>query len=156
MAKRDPLRLHAGTAHDKNLLERRGNVMENPDDIVAMEKAALVRWGQGDPDGFLEISAADVVYFDPYVPHRIDGLAALRAHYDRIRGQVLLARFDLIDPKVQMAGSMAVLTFNYVSWDGAGIEDRWNCTEVYRREAAGWRIAQTHWSRTTPTLAETA
>jgi len=34
--------------------------------IVAMERAALERWGRGDPDGFLDISAPDVSYFDPF------------------------------------------------------------------------------------------
>jgi len=38
-------------------------------EIIAMEKAALKRWGRGVPDGFLEICAPDVVYFDPYVSY---------------------------------------------------------------------------------------
>ncbi len=33
--------------------------------IVGMEKSALERWNNGDPSGFPEISAKDVVYFDP-------------------------------------------------------------------------------------------
>ena len=49
--------------------------------IIALERAALERWGRGDPEGFLEISAEEVVYFDPYVPKRIDGRAALRARF---------------------------------------------------------------------------
>ncbi len=44
--------------------------------LIDMEKAALRRWGNGDPSGFLEITAEDVVYFDPYVERRIDGLPA--------------------------------------------------------------------------------
>ena len=34
--------------------------------IIELERAALDRWGRGDPSGFLEISAPEVVYFDPY------------------------------------------------------------------------------------------
>ena len=45
--------------------------------IIAMERAALDRWGRGDPTGFLEISAPDVVYFDPSLERRIDGREAL-------------------------------------------------------------------------------
>ena len=41
--------------------------------IIAMEKAALDRWGQGDPSGFLEICAPDVVYFDPFIPLHNNG-----------------------------------------------------------------------------------
>ena len=118
--------------------------------IIGMERAALARWGQGDPSGFLEISADDVVYFDPYQPRRLNGLAELRELYESIRGQVQIARFDLIDPVVQATDRMAVLTFNYVAQGTNEATSRWNCTEVYRRDTAGWRIIQTHWSFTQP------
>ncbi len=32
--------------------------------ILSMERAALDRWGKGDPSGYLELSSPDVVYFD--------------------------------------------------------------------------------------------
>ena len=70
--------------------------------IIALERAALERWGRSDPEGFLELSAEEVVYFDPYVPMRVDGLAALRARYDGLRGKVRVDRFAMIDPKVQL------------------------------------------------------
>jgi hypothetical protein len=38
----------------------------SPDKIITMEKAALDRWGKGDPQGYLEIMDADLTYFDPY------------------------------------------------------------------------------------------
>jgi hypothetical protein len=44
-----------------------------------------VRWCKGDPDGFLEISAPNVVYFDPFLERRIDGLDALTRYYDALR-----------------------------------------------------------------------
>lgn len=124
-----------------------------PDDdesrIVAIERAALERWGQGDPSGFLEICDEDVVYFDPGLEHRIDGLQALSRYYETLRGQVRIDRFELVDPKVQLGGELAVLTFNYRSWSGA-VQSRWNCTEVFRRRDNGWRLIQTHWSLTGP------
>lgn len=116
--------------------------------IIAQERAALVRWCAGDPSGFLDISAADVVYFDPLLAERLDGLDALTQYYESIRGQVHVEWFDLLNPHVHVCGDAAVLTFNYVSRDRAGTESRWNCTEVYRLDPAGWRIIQTHWSLT--------
>lgn len=116
--------------------------------IIAMERAALDRWGRGDPFGFLEISAADVVYFDPSLDRRIDGREALARYYDAIRGKVSIARYELINPLVQVAGDAAVLTFNYVSYGGGEDAYRWNCTEVYRRSGERWEIIQTHWSYT--------
>ena len=115
--------------------------------IITMESAALERWGNGDPSGFLEICAPDVVYFDPYQEMRIDGVEALTQFYKTIWGKIHIDRFELLNPFVQLGGELAVLTFNYVSYTGDN-ERRWNCTEVYRQVGDGWQIIQTHWSYT--------
>jgi len=124
-----------------------------PDEIAAhlirLETAALRRWCDGDPSGFLEISAEDVVYFDPYLDRRIDGLPALTEYYESLRGKVRAERFELIHPHVQVVGDAAVLTFNYASYGGTGAS-RWNSTEVYRRTGGSWKLIQTHWSHTRP------
>ncbi len=115
--------------------------------LIAMERAALDRWGHGDPGGFLEICAPDVVYFDPYQQIRVDGIESLTSLYKTYWGQVHVDRYELLNPLVQVCGDVAVLTFNYVSYAG-NEADRWNCTEVYRRDDQIWRIIQTHWSKT--------
>ena len=120
--------------------------------ILKMERAALDRWGRGDPDGFLEISAPDVVYFDPFLPQRIDGLDALRQYYAELRGTISVDSYEIVDPEVQVYGEVALLTFRFVS-RGGGDEMRWNTTEVYRRGDDGWRIVHSHWSFTQPELA---
>ena len=74
-------------------------------------------------------------------------LEALSALYKEIWGKVLLDRYELLNPLVQVVGEGAVLTFNYVSYSGE-TEFRWNCTEVYRRDGDDWHIIQTHWSYT--------
>jgi ketosteroid isomerase-like protein len=119
-------------------------------EILALEHAALVRWCNGDPSGFLDISAPDVVYFDPFIEQRIDGWESLSVYYEAIRGRISAERFEIRNPIVQRSGDIAVLTFNFASYGANEFELRWNCTEVYRRDAAGWRIIQTHWSSTAP------
>ncbi|MGD0640031.1 MAG: DUF4440 domain-containing protein [Roseiarcus sp.] len=117
-------------------------------EIVAIEQAALQRWCAGDPSGFLEICDDDVAYFDPFLERRLDGLAALTAYYEPLRGKVFAERFEMLNPKVQRIGDAAVLTFNFVSYDGDEAVARWNCTEVFRRRGETWKLAQTHWSFT--------
>lgn len=118
------------------------------DEIIGMERAALERWSHGDPSGFLEISAPDVVYFDPSQERRVNGLAALTRLYESIRNQIRVDRYELIDPKVQAHGNVAVLTFNYLSESQEATQE-WNCTEVYVKNPDNpWRIVHTHWSRT--------
>jgi ketosteroid isomerase-like protein len=128
--------------------------MSIADDIIALEKGALDHWCAGDPDAFLDLSAEDVSYFDPFRETRLDGKAALSTLYGELRGKIFAPRHEMIDPKVQAAGDAAVLTFRFVSWNGSeGDRVAWNCTEVYRRDAEGWRIIQTHWSFTGAGLA---
>jgi len=126
-----------------------GNQNDTTATIIALERAALDRWGKGDPSGFIEISAPEVVYFDPFLDRRLDGLEALTRYYEAARGKVLIDRYELINPKVQLYGDIAVLTFNYVSYSGE-VQNRWNCTEVYCCRDGRWHIIQTHWSFTKP------
>jgi ketosteroid isomerase-like protein len=115
-------------------------------EVFALEQAAMARWCNGDPDGFLEICAGDVTYFDPFVARRIDGLAALRAYYETLRGKVFASRYEFLDVHVQEAGDIAILTYCFHSWGGTEAAMRWNCTEVFRRAGESWQIVQTHWS----------
>ena len=116
--------------------------------IIALEEMALRRWCAGDPSGFLELSADDIAYFDPFLPCRIDGLNALSAHYEPLRGSISAEQFELINPLVQLIGEAAVLTFNFESRNDNEAPARWNCTEVYRYAGDRWQIVQTHWSYT--------
>lgn len=113
--------------------------------IVGIERAALERWGRGDPDGFIDISAVEVSYFDPFTAQRLDGISALRSLYDQIRGKISIDRFEMIEPRVQIAGGVAVLTYRFESHGSEG-SMRWNTTEVYQQGPAGWKIIHTHWA----------
>ena len=57
-------------------------------EVIALERAALDRWGKGDPDGYLGINAADVSYFDPFLERRVDGLPSLTDWYAQVRGKL--------------------------------------------------------------------
>jgi ketosteroid isomerase-like protein len=111
--------------------------------VLALERAALDRWGKGDPGGYLEITAPEVTYFDPYVERRVDGIAALKAWYEPISGKIRIDRDEIIDPHVQVIGDAAVLTMQYKSHGSEG-DKRWNCTEIYRRSGVEWKIVHSH------------
>src|SRR5688500_13362144 len=80
-----------------------GGVAEDfkSDAIVGLERAALDRWGKGDPQGYLELYAPEVTYFDPALEKRANGLEAMRKYLEPITGKVRVARYDMIEPKVQ-------------------------------------------------------
>ena len=129
----------------------------NPNDIIALERGALDRWGAGDPRGFLEIMAPEVTYFDPAQDARVDGLKAMTDLLVPFTGKIKIDRYDMINPVVQRHGDMALLTFNLVNYRtlSDGTEQpvlRWNSTETYARIDGHWRIVHSHWSYVKPEL----
>lgn len=115
--------------------------------IIAMERAMLERSDRGDRKAGLEISAPDVIYQDPFNDKPIVGLPALTAYYASLPAGSA-APGQMSNESVQVMGDIAVLSFRYVSH--FGIDRDWNCTEVYRKTADGWRIINSHWSLTKP------
>lgn len=114
--------------------------------IISLEKDALA---SSDPMAFVELSDADVVYFDPSLEKKIEGLDQLRAHYENMHLPPS-DRSEMIRPVVQVIQNVAVLTFNLNCFTGEDVI-KWNCTEVYRRNTGNeWRIIQTHWSYVKP------
>lgn len=129
----------------------------SPEKIIAMERGALDRWGKGDPQGYLEIMASDLTYFDPTRDKRLDGLGAMKEFLQPFTGKIRIDRYDMINPKVQRAGDLAVLTFNLVDVGKPpdreeSVTLRWNSTEVYQRIDGNWKIVHSHWSYTKPEL----
>jgi ketosteroid isomerase-like protein len=120
-------------------------------EVLKLEASAMDRWRKGDPWGFIEISAPDVTYFDTGTPQRINGREALRAEYAKREGKISYDVMDFIDPRVQVCGEVAVLTYRFLStWlnPDQSISHRkpWNCTEVFARMGGQWKIIHTHWS----------
>jgi ketosteroid isomerase-like protein len=126
------------------------------DPIIALERAALDRWGKGDPGGYLELYARDVTYFDPAREKRVDGIDAMKQILEPIRGLVKIDRYEMIAPHVHRAGDIAIFTYNLVSHsrrpDGSAGVTRWNVSAVYRQIDGGWRIVHHHFSYTKPEL----
>ena len=115
--------------------------------VLALERAALNLWGKGDPIGYLAITAPDCTYFDPFIPHRIDGIAPRKDYYEPIIGKIHIERDEIVDPRVQLAGDAAILTFRLIGHGSEG-SMQWNCTEVYRRSGESYQIVHSHWSLT--------
>ncbi len=122
-------------------------------DILALEKAAMERWCKGDVEEYLHNSSDEVTYFDPFTAKRLNGLPELSARYRSFAGQFHFDRFEFVEPKIQLSGNVAVLTYNLITYVGSK-EERWNATMVYQKTRGKWKIIHTHMSVTQPTLVE--
>ncbi len=122
-------------------------------EIIAMEKAMLDRWGTGDTDSFLELAAPEITYFDPSLSKRLDGREAFDKFLAPLKGTFRVPKYEMIDPRVQVYGQAAVLSYNMVDYDEAGTNAfRMNVTEVYARLDARWKLVHSHFSVTKPAI----
>jgi len=126
--------------------------------IIAMERSQLDRWGKGDPWGVVEGTNTGVTYFDPSLELRLDGLEAFRKLMASVEGKIKIERYKMINPKVQIHGDTAVLTFNLIDFvptrEGTTREVHWNSTEVFCRIEGKWQRIHNHWSYTKPKIQE--
>jgi ketosteroid isomerase-like protein len=136
--------------------ERTGDDFK-PETIIGLERAALDRWFNGDPQGYLETYASEVTYFDPVQEKRVDGVEAMRTYLTPITGKIKGARYDMMGARVQHHGDVAILSYNLFSYgkrpDGTErLAARWNSTKVYGRVGGNWKIVHDHWSFIKPDL----
>jgi uncharacterized protein (TIGR02246 family) len=135
------------------LPQYKGNAADDAaSEIIALTRAALDRWGKGDIQGPLELYAPDITYFDPYQEKRVDGIDAMKKIYAPVAGKLKIGHYDMIDPKVQRFGDVAILTFNLID-DVIQAPDRrgnfrqqWNITQIYARIDGKWRVVSEHYS----------
>ena len=129
-------------------------------ELVALERAALDRWITLDPAGYLDLYAPEVTYFDPATEKRVDGREAMKerlAPLKNVKLPFVEPRYEMIGPRVQRHGDVALLTFNLVNYGTPPGQTeitlaRWNATEVYSRIDGRWRIVHSHWSYVKPDL----
>ena len=147
--------LSFGFTQPSGVTAQKGSSVEGvAKDIIALERAALDRYIALDPQGYLSLYAPEVTYFDPMTERRVDGLKAMQewlAPMKNAKVPFTDRRYEMIGPRVQRYGDVALLTFNIVNYGKPPNKaeqplTRWNSTEVYRRVDGKWVIVHSHWS----------
>ncbi len=140
-------------SEDKNTTSSKTTAMNQENiatTIIGLEKAALEKLNKGNPSGYLDIYADETTYFDPFREKRFDGFESIQIFYKSMEGTMFVEQYEMIDPVVQIAGELAVLTYNLASHIGNDIF-REKCTEVYKQQSdKQWKIIHSHWSVVTP------
>ena len=114
--------------------------------LLALERQAMDGWMKGNPDSDLARTDSTVTYFHVAADKRLEGLPALTELFEKYRGRPLFDSYDLVDPKVQAAGNVAVLTFTLECRMGTTVY-RYDASEVYQHKKEGWRVIHAHWSK---------
>lgn len=116
----------------------------------------LDEWGKGHTMIFPQNSAEEITYFDPSLEKRINGIQEFTKLLKPIENQFTIEKYEMLDPKVQVHGEVAVLSYNLMDYskNPEGVEKKflWNSTEVYKKIDGDWKIIHSHWSFTKPEL----
>ena len=116
--------------------------------ILAQTHIDLDYWSQGDPEGYGKSAAEDVTFFNNSPANgRIDGILAFRKLLTSWKGLIPPHNNKMINPKVQVYGTVGILTLEYQAFlpDGALIAHA-RGTIVYRHSGDSWEMVHTHWS----------
>jgi hypothetical protein len=113
--------------------------------ILTLEKKAMDGFGKGNPDAAIALIDSNSTFLHADIRERLVGQPAIKALYESFRGQPLFDSYEIEQPKVQVEGDAAVLTYILVRKLGSSTT-RWNGTQVYLHKPDGWRIIHSHWS----------
>ena len=116
--------------------------------ILTLERQALDHWAQGDPLGLADNFAEDITYFDDIAAYtRIDSLEEMRNYLTSLKGKIPPHSYEIVDPKVQVYGDIAILTLLYHSTSIEGeAGPPWKATSVYKLTNGEWQVVHAHWS----------
>lgn len=116
--------------------------------VLAKERQANDQWSAGHPSGFPVNFADDVTYFDDIAAQtRIEGLEKLQNYFESLEGKIPPHSYELVDPKVQVYGDIAILTFQYHPTMSDGEPGSpWKATSVYHLNNEEWQVVHAHWS----------
>jgi putative oxidoreductase len=119
--------------------------------VVNAERELWSRFKKHDLPGMTEMMDQDFTAFSGGMPKRLDGIAAEEAHaryfLDDLKGEVL--EYNILDPRVQKFGDVAVLTYHFavnVTMLGKRHEQTGKDTSVWVWRGTAWK--QTHYHYT--------
>jgi len=101
--------------------------------------------------GLLEIHSvllSTSTYFDDIAAHtRLDGLEEIKKHLGSLEGKIPAHNYEIVDPKVQVFGEVAILTIRYHGSTTDGQPGPpWKATSVYHLKNDNWLVVHAHWS----------
>ena len=125
---------------------------EAPEDtartVLELEQAALDYWSAGDPVGYASNFADDATYMDDIAASVcLDSIDEVSRYFKSLEGQIPKHLYDLMDPKVQVYGDVAIVSLRYQGKTEEGeLSTPWKATSVYHKVNGQWKVVHAHWS----------
>lgn len=109
--------------------------------------AANEKWAAGDPMGFVDCAAPDVIWSDDLgAPNRVIGYEALNAYLEGFKGQIPAHQHVLIEPVFQFYGDMMIVSYRYQGTFEEEVGAPWKVTSVFRYADGDWLSVHENWT----------
>lgn len=116
--------------------------------IIALEKSSVEAWKRKDKAFFAELFADDATYFGPENPYlESDPKTNFLPKFEQYAEMVKYTDFQMYNPRVQVYGDAAILTYNsnvMASFGGQPINYTAKVTTVYVKQGNSWRLVHGH------------
>jgi ketosteroid isomerase-like protein len=118
------------------------------DQIIAREKAGFEAWQRKDKAFFSDYLSDDATYFGMQSPYlETDPKVNFLPKFERMVEQFNIIDFQMYNPRVQVYGDVAILTYNHAvmaNISGQPINYTGKMTAVYVKQGATWRVVHGH------------
>lgn len=119
------------------------------EELLVIVTTGLDGWyGESNPTAYAESFADKATYFDPWSGGTLED-GAIKEYLMASMGQVPELNYEISNPRVDLYGDMAVLTFNCDAIvPNGGAVTTWNVTEIFARTRGGWERVHANWNYT--------
>jgi len=105
------------------------------------------KWAAGDPMGFTECAAPDIIWSDDLgAQNRVTGYEALKTYLEAFVGQIPPHQHELIDPVFQYYDDMVIVSYRYQGTFEGEAAAPWKVTSVYRYADGDWLSVHENWT----------
>lgn len=120
-------------------------------DVIAVTKAQWAAEMKNDTKSMLSTIADDYTEFNPDVPTRLEGKALLQRLVEAsLQGGDKTIAAEMINEKVQVYGSVAILSYNYVgsvkAVNGTVKPVLAKSTRIYHKRDGGWMLVHANFA----------
>ena len=116
--------------------------------VIAREKASTEAWRRKDKNFFANLFADDMTYFGAMNPYlETDPKENFLPKFEQISEMFKILDTQMYNPRVQVYGDIAILTYNsssMVNMGGRVMNYTGKMTTVYRRQGDTWRVVHAH------------
>ena len=116
--------------------------------VIARERASFEAWQRKDKAFFAGLLADDATYFSPHSPYlETDPVQNFLPKFEKMVETFKYEDFQMYNPRVQVYGDTAVLTYNAataVNVGGRTLHYTSKMTSVYARQGNTWRVVHGH------------